>query len=64
MLLYQWQYWELTRAVTTPIAQPRRKEPKNIPTKDPIDLNSAPALKLVPSPSYSSTDLIYKQYYT
>ena len=51
---------EDTRAVRRAMVQPRRKEPRKIPTKEPMDRNRAPTSKCDASPSpvlYSSTDL-------
>ena len=47
--------WD-TRAVSKPMAQPRTKEPKKIPMKEPMDVKRAVISKTSP-PEYSSTDL-------
>ena len=47
---------EDTRAVRRPMAQPRMKEPRKIPMKEPMDSKRAATSKSLP-PLYSSTDL-------
>ena len=47
---------EDTRAVIRAMAQPRRKEPKKIPMKEPMDSNSEATSNVLPS-LYLSTDL-------
>ena len=51
-----------TRAVKRPIAQPRRKEPRNIPQKLPMDLSKETTVNLTPSTVYTSTDLREHKY--